>query len=50
MVVSDKDFIKQRTEVLNKFGIIWLEDLKKGKKRVKKGQKGAKMGKKGEIF
>ena len=29
MVVSDKDFIKQRTEVLNKFGIIWLEDLKK---------------------
>ena len=29
MVVSDKDFIKQRTEVLNKFQIIWLEDLKK---------------------
>ena len=28
MVVSDKDFIKQRTEVLNKFQIIWLEDLK----------------------
>ena len=29
MIVSDKDFIKQRTEVLNKFGILWLEDLKK---------------------